>query len=108
MKVYHLTSVESGNSIEADGFRDNTAPPYMTRSEHKGVWVSDIPLMLLCPLDDDDVVCFEIEVPEDALAPHEWIEEGKRYREFLVPSAVLNERRRRRLSEEELDALPWW
>jgi hypothetical protein len=104
MKVYHLTSAEGGDSIEASGFRDSTGT-FMTSSEHKGVWVSDQPLVLLCGFDDP--VCFEIEVPEETLAAHEWIEEGKGYREFLVLAAVLNQLPRRRLSEDELDALPW-
>jgi hypothetical protein len=104
VKTYHLTSPESGDAIEADGFRDSTGS-FMTRSEHMGVWVSDRLLMLLCPFEDP--ACFEVEVPDDILARYEWIEEGKGYREFLVPAAVLNAHQPRRLSDEELYALPW-
>ena len=31
-----------------------------------------------------------MEIEPDLVAPFEWIEEGKPYREFLVPAAVLN------------------
>ena len=31
-----------------------------------------------------------IEIAEDVLAAFEWIEEGKPYREWLVPAAILN------------------
>jgi hypothetical protein len=34
-------------------------------------------------------VLLQIEIAEDRLAAFEWIEEGKTYREWLVPAAVL-------------------
>jgi len=33
-------------------------------------------------------------VPETELAEYEWIEDGKDYREFLIPAAVINEQGR--------------
>ena len=33
----------------------------------------------------------QITIAEDLLAAFEWVEEGKPYREWLVPAAVLNE-----------------
>jgi len=106
MKVYHITSTENAPSIAAEGFRDGTGT-YLTSRAHTGVWVSDRPLVIESNVDVDDCACFEIEAPEDALARREWIEEGKRYREFLVPAAVLNRLPRRQLTYEELLALPW-
>jgi hypothetical protein len=32
----------------------------------------------------------QIEVAEEILASYEWVEEGKPYREWLIPSSVLN------------------
>ena len=32
----------------------------------------------------------QIEIAEEILAPYEWVKEGKPYREWLVPAAVLN------------------
>jgi len=60
----------------------------MTLREHTGVWVSD------CPLDvnegaEGDVV-LTLNVPIDVFERYEWIEEGKPYREALIPAAVLN------------------
>ena len=31
-----------------------------------------------------------VEVPENVMAEHEWIQEGKPYREFLMPAAIAN------------------
>jgi len=36
------------------------------------------------------------------LATFEWVEEGKPYREWLVPAALLNDRQHRLLSDEEV------
>jgi hypothetical protein len=83
------------------------AGTYMTARVHKGVWVSDRPLVLLSGIDLDDMACFEIEGALDVLVQFEWIEEGKAFREFLVPAATLNGFPRRKLSDEELLAMPW-
>jgi hypothetical protein len=34
--------------------------------------------------------CCKIEIAEEVVAPYEWVKEGKPYREWLVPAAVLN------------------
>jgi hypothetical protein len=31
-----------------------------------------------------------IDVPEEEIADYEWIEEGKTYREFLIPAVIAN------------------
>lgn len=102
MKVYHLTRARHAGEIQADGFRDHV-DTYLTDSLHKGVWVSDRPLVVEAGF--ADAVCFEIEVPEESLVEHEWIEAGKSYREFLLPAATLNALPRRKLSDEELTSL---
>jgi hypothetical protein len=32
----------------------------------------------------------DLEIPEEIVAPFEWIEEDKGYREFLVPVEIVN------------------
>jgi hypothetical protein len=100
MKVYHLTKAEYGKSILAEGFRESTGF-YYTSTPHTGMWVSDKPLAIECGLGIDGVVCFEVEIPEDQLTAHEWIEEGKGYREWLVPAALINAFPVREVSEDE-------
>ena len=46
------------------------------------------------PFDDahlsDGITLFAIEIPEEDISDLEWVEEGKAYREWLVPAALLN------------------
>ena len=60
----------------------------MTDQEFTGVWVSD------CPLDINEGgrgdVVLTLDVPIDVFERYEWIEEGKPYRESLIPASVLN------------------
>jgi hypothetical protein len=56
--------------------------------ELTGVWLSTE------PLDEDPdphrITVLQIEIPEEEIAPFEWVEEPKPYREFLVPAALVN------------------
>jgi len=85
MKVYHRTLHSA--AILREGFRDSTGT-YMTDQEFTGVWVSD------CPLDINEGgrgdVVLTLDVPIDVFERYEWIEEGKPYRESLIPASVLN------------------
>jgi hypothetical protein len=94
VKVYHVTTPDCACMIEAQGFRDSTGT-YMTDREWAGVWLSDR------PLDSNEgaagTVTFEIELDETAIQEFEWIEEGKTYREWLVPAAIVNNGTRVRL-----------
>ena len=46
------------------------------------------------PLDNSEgasgETLLQVEVEEPLIAAYEWIEEGKPYREWLIPAAVLN------------------
>lgn len=87
LTVFHRTTQVVAEQILRGGFR-NTTGRYLTDREWSGVWVSDR------PLDNSEgasgAVLLQIEIAEDRLAAFEWIEEGKTYREWLVPAAVLN------------------
>ena len=106
MKVYHITQAENAVEILAGGFHDGTGTS-LSGSVHKGVWVSDQLLVLLSGIDLDDIACFEIKVLEEWLIRHESIQEGKGYREFLVPAIELNNFPRRRLPDKEWRSMPW-
>jgi hypothetical protein len=85
--LYHNTTRENAESILREGFRDHT-DEYMTTQLHTGVWLSDT------PLDENEGPCSEallvLQLDEVTVAHFEWIEDGKGYREFLVPAAIVN------------------
>jgi hypothetical protein len=106
MKVYHIAQAENAVQILAGGFHDGTGT-YLAGPVHKGVWVSDQLLVLLSGIDLNVVACLEIKVLEAWLIRQEWIEQGKGYREFLVPAIELNNFPRRRLPDKEWRSMPW-
>ena len=63
------------------------------------------------PLDEnegaDGDVVLALEIPDALFVRFELVEEGKTYREAMIPAAALNEHRAtlRRLSEDEIDTL---
>jgi hypothetical protein len=85
--LYHSTTRENAESILREGLRDQT-DEYMTSQLHTGVWLSDT------PLDENEGACSEallvLQLDEVTVAHFEWIEDGKGYREFLVPAAIVN------------------
>jgi len=87
LTIYHCTTEIAAQHILADGFRDNTGR-YLTDRVWTGVWVSDR------PLDNNEgasgETLLQIEIAEEVLTPYEWVEEGKPYREWLIPAEVLN------------------
>jgi hypothetical protein len=99
--VYHRTN--HADEILRDGFRD-AAGSYGTAYIFRGVWVS-----AEVPLDEQEgahgEAVLELDVPESLFVEYEWVEEGKPYREAMIPATDLNKHPRRRLSEDELDAL---
>lgn len=85
MKCFHRTPY--GELILDEGFRDGEGT-YMTGVMHNGVWLSDRPLDFGQGAKGDDLLLLEI--PDDVLAPCEWVEDGKPYREFLIPAEIVN------------------
>jgi hypothetical protein len=96
MHVYHVTTRDKADFIEAHGFRDGRGR-YMTDSGLEGVFVSDQPLDANSGAVGD--LAFEIDVPVALIAEYELIEEGKGYREWIVPASLLNSCPRRRLDD---------
>jgi hypothetical protein len=100
LAVFHRTTKDAAAKILRDGFRDTTSR-YLTDREWSGVWVSDR------PLDNSEgasgEALLQIDIAEELLTAFEWVEEGKRFREWLVPAAVLNDAGTVRLLDESAD-----
>ncbi len=104
IRLFHATSGEAATQIGRDGFEDRTGY-YLTDTTWTGVWVSDV------PLDENDFdikpsptdAYFAIDADEARIAEFEWIEEGKTYREWLIPAVLLNTFPRTRLTDQEVD-----
>jgi len=105
MKVYYITEAENAVEILAHGFHDSME--IVSGSAEIGVRVSDQLLVLLSGIDVTDIACFEVKVLEEWLIRHESSEEGKGYREFLVPASELNDFPRRMLPDKEWRSMPW-
>jgi hypothetical protein len=90
MILYHRTNRKAAESILCDGFMDGEGT-YLTDRVWRGVWLSDR------PLDENEGACgdvllrIHVSVPAREIGnKYEWVEEGKGYREFLIPAEVLN------------------
>jgi hypothetical protein len=96
MLLYHRTSAANAAQILRDGFRDGVGR-YLTDREWAGVWLSDAPLDSNEGAEGDTLL--QIELPEQAITDYEWIEDGKPYREWLVPADLINARAHVRVIE---------
>ena len=87
MRLFHRTRYDAALAILTKGFKDQEGY-YTTQGLHRGVWFADRPLDINEGAEGGVVLA--VEVPEERMMPFEWIEEGKPYREFLAPAAVVN------------------
>jgi hypothetical protein len=85
MRLYHRTDAK--DAILAEGFTDADGD-YLTERLHGGVLLTDRILDVNEGAAGEDVL--DLEIPEEIVAPFEWIEEDKGYREFLVPAEIVN------------------
>lgn len=99
MRVFHRTA--AGAQIERDGFRDPVVPRLIGGQAFLGVWVADSPLDGNEGASGDDLLA--VELPEADLARYELSEDGRGYREWCVPAAVLNRWPREVVNEDDLD-----
>jgi hypothetical protein len=87
MIFYHRTTAIASEAILKEGFRDGV-------DYHGwgivGVWVSNYPLDCNEGAKGDDLLEVDCKLNEAELADYEVIEEGKPYREWIVPAALLN------------------
>ena len=89
MKLYHTTN--KAKEILRRGFKDGSGY-YLTHYLWKGVWFSNIPCF--AGLDSDrganGETRLEIQIPFNIIRKYEWKEEGKPYREFMIPAKLAN------------------
>lgn len=91
--LYHVTSRRNARSILRRGFK-NRKGHFLTERVHRGVWLSDRPLLDCNEGISDGSVVLQVtlKVRRGELANYEWIEQGKPYREWLLPAAMIRAR----------------
>lgn len=87
MSFYHVADAETAARIVATGFRDGEGN-YMTEHIWRGVWLSNAPLTVNEGAFGDTIL--EVDLPEHIFSRHEWVEDGKPYREALIPAVIVN------------------
>lgn len=70
----------------------------MTLELWRGVWFSDVPLDGNEGAEGEDLL--SVEIPDELFAEYEWIEDGKPYREALIPAEKVNSLGRPKLIDE--------
>jgi hypothetical protein len=106
MRLYHTTTRANAEAILQRGFEDRTGN-YLTRNLYTGVWFADMPLDVndFGGSTEDTMLTIDLDLPDEEIAQYEWVEEPRlaRYREFLIPAAIANQRGR--IVEVEWDTL---
>lgn len=86
LTLYHRT--DAADLITAHGFADGHGT-YLTGAWQSGVFLSDYPLECSEGAEGDQLI--RVTIPDEAdVADYEWIEEGKPYREWCIPAAIVN------------------
>jgi hypothetical protein len=86
VKVYHRTY--AAEAILREGFIDSSGY-YMTRNLYSGAWFSNEPLDINEGATGDSLLCLDI--PESTFVDYEWVEEGRSFREALIPADIVNQ-----------------
>lgn len=100
MRLYHRTTAEAASAIIATGFHNATAD-YGIGRETTGVWLSNAPLDANEGAQGETLIGVDLNLPEDQITLYEWVEEGKPYREFLLPAALVNDASRLHIINED-------
>ena len=99
MRLFHKTKNQNAESILRDGFLDSEVTEAGRKFE--GVRLFDDPFGFNPSHDGNDVL-FQIEIPEDVMLKHEWVEDRfathfeysrskiQNPREFLAPASLVN------------------
>lgn len=94
---YHVTSLTAADAILKAGFRDATGT-YGTMRRWSGVWLSNVPLDVNEGCKGPVVLEVTLNMDESDLTKYEWVEEGKGYREWLIPAKIVNRGKAKRLT----------
>ena len=107
MTLWHRTDRAAAQDIIENGFRDGEGK-YLTKNPYRGVWVSDEPLNVSDGACGDTLLRIDFKGDEAEIAEHEWREEGKGFREWLIPAKLLNERAQVSVDDIEDDEEKIW
>ena len=100
MRLFHQTKTQDAESIWNEGFRDSEVieDDGCAGEKFLGVRLLDNPIGWNPSRDGNDTL-FVIEIPEDVIGEHEWVEDGfatrfeysqSKIREFLAPASLIN------------------
>jgi hypothetical protein len=86
MRLYHVS--DHAETILASGFSDGSGF-FRSGKLHRGVWLYDRPIEegIERAANARTVV---VDVPDDVALRHEWLDEPRPYRQFLIPARVAN------------------
>lgn len=86
---YHRTNAVNAHEIIDRGF-SNTSGYYLNTRVWTGVWLSSIPIDGQAEAEGDSLLMVKLKIDERELSRWEWTGEGRSYREWLVPAAIVN------------------
>jgi hypothetical protein len=89
MIVFHRTTEVAARAILAEGFRDASGS-YGLPIVLEGVFVSDRPVDCNEGAKGDALLSIELAASENELVDFEIVEDGKTWREWIVPARLLN------------------
>ena len=100
MRLFHQTKTQDAESIWNEGFRDSEVieDDGCAGEKFLGVRLLDNPIGWNPSRDGNDTL-FVIEIPEDVIGEHEWVEDGfatrfeysqSKIREFLAPASLIH------------------
>jgi hypothetical protein len=107
MILYHRTDPQAAETILQQGCRAGSGE-YMTPNTYSGVWLSNVPLDENEGASGDILLEVTTDFTESEIAQYEWMEEGKGYREVLIPAAEINSRVKIRIVEDRREWIPDW
>ena len=86
---YHRANAEEARAILESGFT-NSSGYFRDNKIWTGVWLSSTPVDSSNNGDDEALLIVKLEADERALSRWEWTAEGRSYREWLIPAALIN------------------
>src|SRR6266849_687765 len=86
---YHRTNAVDAREIIDSGFT-NTSGYFLNNRIWTGVWLSSIPIDVEPDAEADSLLMVKLKIDERELSRWEWVAEGRSYREWLVPAAIVN------------------
>jgi hypothetical protein len=86
VRLYHVS--DHAETILEKGFVDGDSFYHLGKL-HRGVWLFDVhPKEVEDSAADKSTVV--VDIPEDLALRHEWLEEDRDYRRFLIPAELVN------------------